>query len=168
MKKNIKCILIPLLAISLVGCSSSKEKVVQRYVVNGGFETSDLSGWTVEYGDAYTDDSVSSRDYFVFKNDNKNNQISINKTGNWYLSGQGFDLSYSHGRIGALRSNNFYLTDDGFVSMKLAGGALTKGKGVDAQYKNIQKVCYVGIYLAEIDQMIARQSNEYLLEGTED
>lgn len=168
MKKNIKCILIPLLAISLVGCSSSKEKVVQRYVVNGGFETSDLSGWTVEYGDAYTDDSVSSRDYFVFKNDNKNNQISINKTGNWYLSGQGFDLSYSHGRIGALRSNNFYLTDDGFVSMKLAGGALTKGKGVDAQYKNIQKVCYVGIYLAENDQMIARQTNEYFLEGTED
>ena len=168
MKNNVKYLLVSLLAISLVDCASSKEKVVQRYVVNGGFETSDLSGWTIEYGDAYTDDSVSSRDYFVFKNDNKNNQISINKTGNWYLSGQGFDLSYRHGRIGALRSNNFYLTNDGFVSMKLAGGALTKGKGVGAEYKNVQKVCYVGIYLAETDQMIARQTNEYFLEGTED
>ena len=169
MKNSVKYLLVSLLALPLVSCSGNgKKEVVSRYVVNGGFETSDLSGWTIEYGDAYTDDSVSSREYFSFKNDNKNNQISVNKTGNWYLSGQGYDLSYSHGRVGALRSNNFYLTDDGFVSMKLAGGALTRGKGVDAQYKDVQTVCYVGIYLAETEQMIARQTNEYFLEGTED
>lgn len=168
MKNSTKLLFVSLLALPLVSCSGSKKETVTKYVNNGGFETSDLSGWTIEYGDAYTNDSVSSRDYFVFANDNKHNEISVNKTGNWYLSGQGFDLSYSHGRIGALRSNNFYLTEDGLVSMKLAGGALTRGKGVDAEYKNVQKVCFVGIYLAENDQMIARQTNEYFLEGTED
>ena len=171
MKKSIKCLLMLAFACSLIGCGSktTKEEFVRNYTVqNGGFESSDLSGWTIEYGDAYTDDSVSSRDTFYFKNDDKHNLINIDKTGNWYLSGQGFDLKYSHGRVGAIRSSNFYLDEDGVISMKLAGGALTKGKGVDAAYKNIQEVCYVGVYLAENDQMIARQTNEYFLEGTED
>ena len=154
----------------LTGCNItiSEKTSLPRYVVNGGFETSDLSGWTIEYGDAYTDDSVSSRNDFYFKNDDKHNVISINKTGNWYLSGQGFDLSYSFGRVGAIRSSNFFLDDTGYISMKLAGGALTKGKGVEAEYKNVQEVCFVGVYLAENDQMIARQTNEYFLEGVED
>ena len=171
MKKSIKCLLTLAFALTLIGCkNTTKEetKVLTRYVHNGGFESADLSGWTVEYGDAYTDDSVSSRDSFYFKNDDKHNLIDINKTGNWYLSGQGFDLKYSHGRVGAIRSNNFFLDEDGIITMKLAGGALTKGKGTEAEYKNVQEVCYVGVYLAENDQMIARQTNEYFLEGTED
>ena len=171
MKKSIKCLLMLAFACSLIGCNNktTKEEFVRNYTIqNGGFESSDLSGWTIEYGDAYIDDSVSSRDTFYFKNDDKHNLINIDKTGNWYLSGQGFDLKYSHGRVGAIRSSNFYLDEDGIISMKLAGGALTKGKGVDAAYKNIQEVCYVGVYLAENDQMIARQTNEYFLEGTED
>lgn len=170
MKKIVKTILPILLVLPLFACTSKTEQKESRtrYVLNGGFESADLSGWTIEYGDAYTDDSVSSRENFYFKDDNKHNLIDVNKTGNWYLSGQGFDLRYSHGRTGAIRSNNFYLTDDGYVSLKLAGGALTKGKGVDAAYKNVQEVCYVGIYLVENDKMIARQTNEYFLEHTED
>ena len=171
MKKSIKCLLTLAFAMTLIGCkggAKEEKQVLTRYVHNGGFESADLSGWIIEYGDAWTDDSVSSRDSFYFKNDDKHNVIDINKTGNWYLSGQGFDLSYSHGRTGALRSNNFFLDEDGVISLKLAGGALTKGKGTEAEYKNIQEVCYVGVYLAENDQMIARQTNEYFLEGTED
>ena len=157
----------------LVGCEKKKEnenKTVTKvhHVVNGGFENADLSGWIIEYGDAYTDDSVSSRENFYFKHDDKHNLINNNKTGNWYLSGQGFDLKYSHGRVGAIRSNNFYLDDDGVISLKLAGGALTKEKGVDAENKNVQEVCFVGVYLVENDQMIARQTNEYFIEHTED
>ena len=176
MKRNVKCLLVLAFAFTLTGCqqqektetiTSEEKTLVTRYVHNGGFESSDLTGWTIEYGDAYTDDSVSSRENFYFKDDDKHNLIDINKTGKWYLSGQGFDLRYSHGRIGALRSNNFFLDEDGIISLKLAGGALTKGKGVDAQYKNDQEVCYVGVYLAETDQMIARQTNEYFLEHTE-
>ena len=175
--KNLKNLFVLALASSvLVGCGTQekeqekeKQKEVQtRYVTNGGFETSDLSGWIIEYGDAYTDDSVSSRENFYFKNDDKHNIIDVNKTGNWYLSGQGFDLSYSHGRTGAIRSNNFYLTEDGIIKMKLAGGALTKGKGDTAEYKNQQEVCFVGVYLVETNQMIARVTNDYFLEHTED
>ena len=171
MKKYFKPILcLSLLALPLVGCNNSQsqqKKTGLQSVINGGFETSDLSGWTIEYGDAYTDDSVSSRSYFSFDYDEQHNQIRNNKTGNWYLSGQGFDLSYSHGRTGALRSNNFYLTSDGQMSMKLAGGAITKGKGELADYKNIQQLCFVGVYLAKNDQMIAYQTNKYFLEHTE-
>ena len=168
MKKYIKALSVFLLAVPLIGCNNkNSSKTGVTTVLNGGFETGDLSGWTVEYGDAFTDDSVSSREYFSFDYDDQHNQISNNKTGNWYLSGQGFDLSYSHGRTGALRSNNFYLTKDGQLSMKLAGGALTKGKGEDAEYKNVQELCYVGVYLAKNDKMIAYQTNKYFLEHTE-
>ncbi|MBQ6921094.1 MAG: hypothetical protein IJQ72_04255 [Bacilli bacterium] len=169
MKKYIKTLLCTsLLALPLVSCGETQEqKTGFRSVLNGGFETSDLSGWSIEYGDAYTDDSVSSRSKFSFANDDEHNEIDNNKTGHWYLSGQGFDLSYSHGRTGAIRSNNFYLGSDGILSMKLAGGAIKKGKGVDAERKNEQSVCYVGVYLASTDQMIARQTNQYFYEHTE-
>ena len=79
MKKYIKTLSTLLLAIPLIGCNNAKapQKEGMRSVLNGGFETSDLSGWTVEYGDAYTDDSVSSRESFTFKNDDQHNIISI-------------------------------------------------------------------------------------------
>ena len=173
--KTIKTLLVLAFASSLLtGCDlfnkkqEEKKEVQTRYIVNGGFESSDLSGWTVEYGDAYTDDSVSSRDNFYFDRDAEHNLLSVNKTGNWFLSGQGFDLTYSHGRVGALRSNNFFLTEDGLIHLKLAGGALTKGRGENAENKNEQEVCYVGVYLAETGQMIARQTNKYFHEHTED
>lgn len=170
MKKSITLLFALALGLSLVGCQSERidgQTNQLRSVVNGGFESADLSGWTVEYGDAYTDDSVSSRKTFYFADDSEHQLIDINHTGNWYLSGQGFDLKYSHGRTGAIRSSNFYLGSDAYISLKLAGGAITKGKGVDAAYKNVQEVCYVGVYLAETDQMIARQTNEYFVEHTE-
>lgn len=167
MKKYIKTLCTTLLAIPLVSCGSSETKTGLHTVINGGFETGDLSGWTVEYGDAYTDDSVSSRSDFTFDYDEGHHVITNHKTGNWYLSGQGFDLSYSHGRTGALRSNNFYLTSDGIISLKLAGGSPKKGKGIDAERKKEETICYVGIYLASTGQMIHRQTNQYFFEHTE-
>ncbi len=170
MKKTMHALLCLALAMPLSSCTveTVTETKVAHYVQNGGFENADLSGWEIEYGDAYTDDSVSSRENFYFQGDAKHNLIDVNKTGNWYLSGQGFDLSYSHGRVGAIRSSNFYLTEDGYLSFKLAGGAITKSKGTDAANKSQQEVCFLGVYLAETDQMIARQTNEYFLEHTED
>ena len=170
MKRKLSTLFVLTLGLSLVGCSSEiiDKTPIVRNVINGGFESGDLSGWTVEYGDAYNDDSVSSKKNFYFKDDDKHNLIDINPTGNWYLSGRGFDLKHSHGRVGALRSNNFFLDEDGFITLKLAGGAITKGKGENAAYKNEQEICYVGIYLAETNQMIARQTNDYFLEHTED
>ena len=137
-------------------------------LINGGFESADLSGWTVEYGDAFNDDCISSQKTFMFDNDANNNILSINHTGNWYLTGKGFHGKYSGARTGAIRSSSFTLPEDGLVSIKLAGGALTVGKGVGAPEKAKERLCYVGFYLAENDQLIAMQTNEYFHEHTEE
>ena len=76
-----------LVCLGFVGCKPTTEAVVSP-IVNGGFESADLSGWTVEYGDAFNDDCVSSQQTFMFENDSNNNVLSINHTGNWYLTGK--------------------------------------------------------------------------------
>ena len=56
----------------LVGCDETPEEPTPEEsstLVNGGFESADLSGWTVEYGDAFDDDCVSSQRTFMFDND---------------------------------------------------------------------------------------------------
>ena len=136
-------------------------------IVNGGFETADLSGWTVEYGNAFNDDCVSSVKTFAFPEDEKQTAISVNQTGNWYLCGKGFDGKYSDARTGAIRSTTFVLGDDGIITMKLAGGATMIGKGENAPKKANEKLCYVGVYCAKDDRMVAMQTNEYFLEHTE-
>ena len=139
-----------------------------KALVNGGFESADLSGWTVEYGDAFDDDCVCSTKTFMFDNDANNNVLSINHTGNWYLTGKGYHGKYSGQRTGAIRSGSFIVPDDGAVSIKLAGGALTVGKGTEAPEKAKERLCYVGFYLAKNDKLIAMQTNEYFHEHTEE
>lgn len=147
--------------------SSSQTHSGPTSILNGGFESADLSGWEIEWGDAFNDDSVSSRRTFSFADDYQHQEIDINHTGNWYLTGKGYNLTHSFSRTGSIRSSNFVLSDDGIISMKLAGGALRTGKGENAGKKNVQEICYVGIYLAENDKMIHQQRNDYFLEHTE-
>ena len=144
------------------------DNIVVKPIVNGGFESADLSGWTVEYGDAFDDDCVSSQKTFMFENDANNNILSINHTGNWYLTGKGYHGKYSGARTGAIRSTAFTVPEDGIVSLKLAGGSLTVGKGTGAPQKAKERLCFVGFYLAENDKMIAMQTNEYFHEHTEE
>ena len=139
-----------------------------KVLINGGFESADLSGWTIEYGDAFSNDSVSSQKTFMFDNDANSNVLSINQTGNWYLTGKGYHGKFSGARTGAIRSTNFLVPEDGVISLKLAGGALTVGKGTGAPEKAKEKLCFVGFYLAENDKMIAMQTNEYFHEHTEE
>ena len=139
-----------------------------KTLINGGFESADLSGWTVEYGNAFNNDCVSSQKTFMFENDANNNILSINQTGNWYLTGKGYHGKYSGARTGAIRSSVFTVPEDGTVSLKLAGGALRVGKGTDAPEKAKERLCFVGFYLAENDKMIAMQTNEYFHEHTEE
>ena len=72
-------------------------------IVNGGFESGDLSGWTIVSGNAFTNDSVSSQKTFSYSYDEKNTQIPVDQTGNWYLCGKGFDGRQSVSRTGVLR-----------------------------------------------------------------
>ena len=159
---------VMLLCIGLTACKEEKPELEIIPLVNGGFESADLSGWTVEYGDAFDDDCISSQKTFMFADDANNNVLSINQTGNWYLTGKGYHGKYSGARTGAIRSNNFTLTEDGVITLKLAGGALTIGKGTDAPKKEEERLCFVGFYLAENDKMIAMQTNEYFHEHTEE
>ena len=155
----------------LVGCDETPEEPTPEEsstLVNGGFESADLSGWTVEYGDAFDDDCVSSQRTFMFDNDANHNALAVNQTGNWYLTGKGYHGKYSSARTGAIRSAVFTLTEDGIVSLKLAGGSTNVGKGTDAPAKAKERLCYVGFYLAESDKLIAMQTNEYFLEHTEE
>ncbi len=158
---------------ALAGCSVPGELIEYDAVTdiaNGGFETGDISGWTVEYGKAFDDDSVSSENEFFFPYDPDHKMIPIGKTGNWYLSGKGYDGKRPHGYTGSIRSEVFTLGGDGTVSMKLAGGALVTGKSsgdTPAPSKSPEKTCYVGIYRASDDRMIAKFTNKYFLEHTE-
>ena len=136
-------------------------------ILNGGFESADLSGWTVEYGNAFDDSCVSSVKEFVFDYDDKQNRLPINQTGNWYLCGKGFDGKNSNARTGAIRSTKFVLDGDGIITMKLAGGATVTGKGTNVDNKARERLCYVGVYSAKDDRMLAMQTNEYFLEHTE-
>ena len=160
--------------VSLTACKKHKEdgdsqkKTESKTLINGGFESADLSGWTIEYGNAFDDDCVSSAKTFMFDNDANNNVLSINHTGNWYLTGKGYHGNYSGERTGAIRSTVFTVSEDGIIALKLAGGSLTVGKGTDAPAKAKEKLCYVGFYLAKNDQLIAMQTNEYFHEHTEE
>lgn len=137
-------------------------------VINGGFETSDLSGWIIESGEAFGDDNVSSRKTFSYSYDTAHKQIPINQTGNWYLDGKGYDYSRSHGYTGSIRSRNFVLSGDGTVSVKIAGGALVTRKGENAPLKSKEKICYVGVYTADDDKLVHKFTNTYFFEHTED
>jgi len=148
------------------GCK--KEQTTPSVVVNGGFESADLSGWTVEYGDAYDDDSVSSRKTFSYTADIDPHGyvIPVNQTGNWYLSGKGFDNKRPSTCTGAIRSENFVLGGDGNISMKLAGGAAAMARSDTAAQKPAAEVCYVGVYRVSDDKMIAYQTNRYFAEDS--
>ena len=173
--KNLICILcVTLLCVGFVACGDDDNPPTPpsesepSAVLNGGFESADLSGWTVEYGDAFDDDCVSSQKTFTYADDANNNILSINHTGNWYLTGKGYHGKYSGARTGAIRSGKFTVPEDGTVSLKLAGGALSVGKGTGAPMKEEERLCFVGFYLAKNDKMIAMQTNEYFHEHTED
>ena len=86
-------VLLLLIIVTLFGCNKNSEtpdtetngdnqqtptEVVNTRVteiINGGFETADLSGWTVLSGNAFTDDSVSSRKSFTYSYDKYRNEI---------------------------------------------------------------------------------------------
>lgn len=135
---------------------------------NGGFESADLSGWTIEWGDAFDNSCVSSETTFTFASDAQHQRLSVDQTGNWYLTGKGFDGKYAGARTGSIRSTEFVMPSDGVISFKLAGGALTVGKGESAPDKDPTKLCYLAVYRASDDRMIARQTNDYFFEHTED
>ena len=97
MKKTFFWLTLPFLALSSCSdhapSSSNSEEIdhplAPRGILNGGFEASSLEGWEILWGNAYDDDSVSSSSFFRFSYDEKHQEISRGKEGNWYLDGRG-------------------------------------------------------------------------------
>ena len=165
--KKFACILLSIIFLfSFAACAEDEAADESVYsIVNGGFETGDLTGWTVESGNAFGEDNVTTRSTFRFEDDANHNELAIGQSGNWHLYGRGFDESIPYSFTGVLRSSDFILGGDGTISMKLAGGA-TRYKGEDGAEKPVGERCYVGVYLAESGRMIAKQENTYFLKHT--
>ncbi len=168
MKKFLAVFLSLAFVFGFAACSDGEEEAPDESaysLANGGFETGDLTGWTVESGNAFGEDNVTTKSTFSFEEDANHNEIAIGQSGNWHLYGKGFDDSIPNSFTGVLRSENFILGGDGTISMKIAGGA-TKYEGDNGAEKPVGERCYVGVYRASDDAMIAKQENEYFLKHT--
>ncbi|WP_310832690.1 GH32 C-terminal domain-containing protein [Paenibacillus pedocola] len=105
-------------------------------IVNPGFETGDLTGWTVVKGNAFGPNSVSDEATWWAE------QIPYNQEGTYHLNG----WKYDEAATGVLRSSIFELGGSGWISFKLGGA------------KNPNKV-YANIVEADTGKVIARYGN---------
>lgn len=107
---------------------------------NPGFETGDLSGWTVVEGDAFSPSSISSDTYYW------NEQIPYNKEGIYHLDGWKNGEANAEAKTGRLRSSAFKLSGTGWITFKLGGG------------KNTNLV-HINIHDADTGELLARYGN---------
>ncbi|MFP4976883.1 GH32 C-terminal domain-containing protein [Paenibacillus sp. CN-4] len=105
-------------------------------IINPGFETGDMTGWTVIKGKAFGPNSVSDETTWWAE------EIPYNQEGNYHLNG----WKYNEGETGVLRSSTFELGGSGWISFKLGAA------------KNSDKA-YVNIVEADSGQVIARYGN---------
>lgn len=105
-------------------------------IQNPGFETGDMTGWTVVRGDAFGPNSISNETTWWAE------QIPYNQEGNYHLNG----WKYNEAATGVLHSSTFELGGSGWISFKL-GGARNPNKA------------YINIVEADTGQVIARYGN---------
>ncbi len=87
------------------------------YIINGGFETGDLTGWTAseEIGFVIADN----KEYFNFLDPTP----TTNHTGNYYLDGYNQANNFSsEGNIGTLTSSKFVVGGSRWITFQLGGG----------------------------------------------
>ncbi len=104
-------------------------------VENPGFETGDLTGWTVE-GDAFGQDSVSNDTIWWGE------EIPFNQEETYFLNG----WAYPESETGKVTSSTFNLSGAGWITFKLGGG------------KNMDLV-HLNVYDADTDELLARYGN---------
>ncbi len=94
--------------------------VYDEYTVkNGGFETGDLTGWTVltegwRETNGKPDGVVNQQTYW-------NEELPLNQSGNYHLSG--WNNGFEEGATWAIRSTTFTLGGSGWISVKMGGHA---------------------------------------------
>nr|BAA24360.1 cycloinulo-oligosaccharide fructanotransferase [Niallia circulans] len=105
-------------------------------IENPGFETGDLTGWSVAEGGAFGPDSVSDETVWWAE------RIPYDQEGAYHLNG----WKYPESETGVLRSSTFELGGSGWISFKL-GGAKDPDKA------------FINIVEADTGQVVARYGN---------
>ena len=93
----------------------SEDVVVPNQIANGGFETGDLSGWTVVEGQIHEDKAVI--DDLTWWNE----QVPYNKEGTYHFDG--WQAQYAESDTYTLRSSEFVLAGSGQISFRMGGKA---------------------------------------------
>jgi hypothetical protein len=109
-------------------------------VLNGDFETGDLTGWTLIETSGPIG-YVSGQDVF-WKNANK----PYNKDGSYLFTGIEDVMGSMEGAKGSLKSSTFKVGGIGFITFKLGGG--------------YNEECYIEIRSAENDGLLAKYHND--------
>lgn len=109
----------------------------KRYQIeNPGFETGDLTGWSVVEGEAFGPDSVSDETAWWAE------QIPYNQEGTYHLNG----WKYAEAATGVLRSSTFELGGNGWITFRLGGGKHTDQ-------------AYISVIDADTGNLLARYGN---------
>ncbi|CAI6050503.1 hypothetical protein PAECIP112173_01369 [Paenibacillus sp. JJ-100] len=109
----------------------------ERYQIqNPGFETGNLTGWTIVEGEAFGPDSISDETTYWTE------QIPYNQEDTYHLNG----LKYNETATGKLRSSTFELGGTGWITFRMGGG------------KHPDQV-YVSVIDADTGDLIARYGN---------
>ena len=125
---------VPLLVPAVPFANAGTEVPVHE--IHPGFETGDLTGWTVVEGGAFGPDSVSDETTWWAE------RIPYHQEGAHHLNG----WKYPKAEAGIVRSSTFALGGSGWISFKLGGA------------KNPSKV-FVNIVEADTGRVIARYGN---------
>lgn len=112
----------------------SADVVLPNQLTNGGFETGDLTGWSVVQGRVHEDLAVITDEVWW------NEKVPYNKTGTYHFDG--WKAQYEEADTYTLRSEEFLLGGSGQISFRMAGNAarlsVYTGDGeVVASYRNV-------------------------------
>jgi len=155
-----KILLLPLLMIPMFffhNPVTTAEATYDPYqVVNGGFESGNLAGWTRyglwknESGNQAFDPSLVTNGTYFDQTDGTNNGYKYDRDGNYCLgiTSSTVKWSQSEERMGYLRSSNFMLGGTGWISFKLGGG-------------QVADFAYVSVRNASNDVEVARFGNRW-------
>ncbi|MFA5421183.1 MAG: glycoside hydrolase family 125 protein [Bacilli bacterium] len=96
------------------GSSSSSTVDPSEYmIVNGDFETGDLTGWDIVDGEAFTDEGISDAEMV-------DETVSYGKVGTYFFKGR--EIEGRDGYEGRLRSSTFEVGGSGIITFYLGGG----------------------------------------------
>ncbi len=93
-----------------------EEDPTSTTIVNGGFETGDLTGWKTLSGTAFRNNGVVSTEQYYWTD------RSVYGNGSYYFDGNN-NGETAESAVGAIRSTKFTLAGDGYISFMMGAGS---------------------------------------------